>query len=285
MMKKVLFLLVSLLLSVTVNAQSGQSKVILKNGTELQGTIKSIDPTDAIKMVIAGVETSIKMSDVAKVEEVRNEDNIISPSNSTDNIEDKLKVTDFADYPESFDLKIGNNTIRMVLVRGGDMNMGFDGRHSRAMKSEPVHKVKVTSFYISEVFVPSAIVSFIKGKKYKREFYEASSWKDANGIVESIAKQTNKPVRLPTEAEWEYAASCQIQSQLFQKCSGVEYCSDFFDKFDSTEYATDPTGPLKGSYHVARAFNSKYGKYNRSWIVTASNDGACFRLLIKAKDL
>ena len=155
---KIIILFVSLLLSVTVNAQSGQSKIFLKNGTVLQGTIKSIDPTDAIKMVIAGVETSIKMSDVAKVEEVKNEDNVATPNNSTGNSDDKIKVTDFADYPESIDLKIGNNVIRMVLVRGGDMNMGFDGRHSRAMKSEPVHKVKVTSFYISEIFVPSAVV-------------------------------------------------------------------------------------------------------------------------------
>ena len=279
---KIIILFVSLLLSVTVNAQSGQSKIFLKNGTVLQGTIKSIDPTDAIKMVIAGVETSIKMSDVAKVEEVKNEDNVATPNNSTGNSDDKIKVTDFADYPESIDLKIGNNVIRMVLVRGGDMNMGFDGRHSRAMKSEPVHKVKVTSFYISEIFVPSAVVSFLKGKKYKKGFHEAGNWKEANGIVESIAKQIGKPVRLPTEAEWEYAASCQIQSQLFQKCSAIEYCYDFFDEFDSTEYAIDPTGPRKGSHHVARAFNSKHGKYNRAWVAP---QGAYFRLVIKAKDI
>ena len=67
-MKKLLFLLIALL-PLIASAQSGQSVVTLKNGTELKGTIKAIDPTDALTIVIAGIETTIKMTDVAKVEE------------------------------------------------------------------------------------------------------------------------------------------------------------------------------------------------------------------------
>ena len=64
-MKKLLFMLIYLL-PIVASAQSGQSVVTLKNGTELKGTIKAIDPTDALTIVIAGVEAKIKMSDVAR---------------------------------------------------------------------------------------------------------------------------------------------------------------------------------------------------------------------------
>ena len=64
-MKKLLFMLIALL-PIVASAQSGQSVVTLKNGTELKGTIKAIDPTDALTIVIAGVEAKIKMSDVAR---------------------------------------------------------------------------------------------------------------------------------------------------------------------------------------------------------------------------
>lgn len=48
-----------------------QSVVTLKNGTELKGKIKSINPTDSLTIVISGIETPIKMSDVAKIEEAK----------------------------------------------------------------------------------------------------------------------------------------------------------------------------------------------------------------------
>ena len=67
-MKKLLFLLIALL-PLIASAQSGQSVVTLKNGTELKGTIKAIDPTEGLTIVIAGVEAKIKMADVARVEE------------------------------------------------------------------------------------------------------------------------------------------------------------------------------------------------------------------------
>jgi len=60
-----------IILPVTVLAQETQSVVTLKNGTELKGTIKSIDPTESLTIVISGIETSIKMIDVAKIEEAK----------------------------------------------------------------------------------------------------------------------------------------------------------------------------------------------------------------------
>ena len=172
----------------------------------------------------------------------------------------------------------------MILVRGGDYMMGFDGRHSMAMKSEPVHKVMVTSFYISKFYVTSDIVKNYKKKVGKETFYQAKNWEDANNIATAISEDNKLPLRLPTEAEWEFAACSSVQNRIFDYCGSIEYCSDFFGKFNKWEEKPDPTGPINGKHHVIRAYNQVKGKYNRTLLYDRKNY-CYFRLAIKAKDL
>lgn len=284
-MKKILLLIFALPLLAT--AQEKLSVVTLKNGTELTGVIKAIDPTDALTISIAGIETTIRMADVASVKEA------VAPIASVTSNEkeapkllsdEKLVVTDYADYPDSYDLKVGEAKIKMILVRGGEMNMGFDGPHSIWMDSEPVHKVKVTSFYISETYVTKDIARQITGKGGKNGYCIAYKWKIANDMAEKIAEFSGIPVRLPTEAEWEFAACSSVQELIFTKCNDVEYCSDWFEKFGMQESRIDPQGPQNGRRHVVRAYNRKHGKFNRSHLKEYETD-CRFRLVIKAKDI
>jgi small nuclear ribonucleoprotein (snRNP)-like protein len=267
-------------------ATLGQGKIALvklKNGTEIKGIIKSIDPMDAMVIEIAGVEATIKMDNVQMIEEMSmaSQD---SNSSEQELYNEKLIVTDFEEYPDSIDLAIGNQEIRMILVRGGDYMMGFDGRHSMAMKSEPVHKVMVTSFYISKFYVTSDIVKNYKKKVGKETFYQAKNWEDANNIATAISEDNKLPLRLPTEAEWEFAACSSVQNRIFDYCGSIEYCSDFFGKFNKWEEKPDPTGPINGKHHVIRAYNQVKGKYNRTLLYDRKNY-CYFRLAIKAKDL
>ena len=100
-MKKLLLLLM-LLMPLLANAQDKVSVVTLKNGTQLNGVIKAIDPMDAMTIVIGGIETTIKMADVAKVEEANTPQPAPPPAQQL-SLNDKLVVTDMANYDEYID--------------------------------------------------------------------------------------------------------------------------------------------------------------------------------------
>ncbi|MBP6826820.1 MAG: SUMF1/EgtB/PvdO family nonheme iron enzyme [Saprospiraceae bacterium] len=99
----------------------------------------------------------------------------------------------------------------MVPIKGGAFDMGdtFDDGDNR---EKPVHRVNVKDFYLCKYPVTQgqwAAVMRNNPAHFQGDEYlpvEQVSWNDAQDFIERLNLLTNKKYRLPSEAEWEYAA-------------------------------------------------------------------------------
>ncbi len=105
----------------------------------------------------------------------------------------------------------------MLPVEGGTFNMGDE--HGDLWEAcRPVHKVTVSDFYLGKYPVTQALWKAVIHGQNPSDFQgddlpvEQVSWDDAQSFVKKLNKMTesSRPpgyfYRLPTEAEWEYAA-------------------------------------------------------------------------------
>lgn len=109
---------------------------------------------------------------------------------------------------------VGGVEFKMVYVEGGTFTMGATrGQGSDVWDDEkPVHKVTLSDYYIGETQVTQALWNVVMGDNpsyFKGDNLpvEKVSWEDiVERFIPVLNNKTGRTFRLPTEAEWEYAA-------------------------------------------------------------------------------
>ncbi len=202
-------------------------------------------------------------------------------------------------------ITVNGVSFTMVAVEGGTFKMGATSEQGNDADSDekPVHSVTLSDYYIGETEVTQKLWEAVMGSnpsyfKGSQKPVEKVSWHDCKEFIEKLNQLTGKNFRLPTEAEWEYAARGGKESQGY-KYSGSntignvawyynnsnstthdvktkssnelgiydmsgnvwEWCEDRYGSYSSGSQ-TNPTGPSYGSYRVLRGgswdSNAKY---------------------------
>ena len=185
----------------------------------------------------------------------------------------------------------------MIAVEGGTFTMGATAEQASDAYSDekPTHQVTLSSYYIGKTEVTQELWQAVMGSNPSGFSganlpVEKVSWEDCQIFIAILNELTGKYFRLPTEAEWEYAARGGSKSQGY-KYSGsntvddvawypsnssskthpvatkapnelgiydmsgnvLEWCRDWYSSsYYSSSSQYNPTGPASGSRRVYR---------------------------------
>lgn len=215
---------------------------------------------------------------------------------------------------------IGDVQFTMVYVEGGTFTMGCTGEQGGECSSneKPSHSVTLSDYKIGETEVTQALWRAVMGTTIREQ---ASTWsldlwgegdiypmyyisyEDVETFIRKLNAMTGRRFRMPTEAEWEYAARGGRKSRgykyagsntlgdvawydgnsggaphpvktkaanelgLYDMSGNVwEWCSDWYDSYSSGSQS-NPQGPGSGSGRVLRGGCWDFG----AWYSRVSN--------------
>ena len=136
----------------------------------------------------------------------------------------------------------------MVFVDGGTFVMGGTADQGANVNSDefPTREVTLSSFYISKFEVTQELWEAVTGEKpsnFSGERFpvEQVSWDDCMTFIDKLNALTGKTYRLPTEAEWEYAARGGKLTKVY-KYSGSNNVDDVAWYGSNSNKTTHPVG-------------------------------------------
>ena len=194
---------------------------------------------------------------------------------------------------DSLKFNVNGVSFEMVKVEGGTYMMGNNDYMEAGTDATPSHSVTLSSYFICKTVVTQKLWKAVKG--YNPSWstgdwqpVEHVSWENCQSFISELNRLTGKKFRLPTEAEWEFAARGGNKSKDY-KYSGsdnidevawykgnsgdrshmvatkqpnelgiydmsgsvLEWCFDWYGEYNSG-FQTNPEGPAFGFRRVVR---------------------------------
>ena len=167
-------------------------------------------------------------------------------------------------------------TFTMVAVEGGTFTMGVTAKQAGDPfdVEQPAHEVTLSSYFIGQTEVTQALWQAVMGSNpsyfSSRNNYDTNlqrpvefvSWNDCQTFITKLNQLTGKTFRLPTEAEWEFAARGGNRSKGY-KYSGSNNLEDVALYWFSIPSEVDDKAGY-GTQTVATKAPNELGLYDMS---------------------
>ena len=159
-------------------------------------------------------------------------------------------------------VQVGNVRFEMVYVEGGTFQMGATEEQGEDAfdREKPVHRVTLSSYLIGKHEVTQALWEEVMGvnpsvNKQGGDYpVEYVSWNDCQEFIKKLNARTGMKFRLPTEAEWEYAARGGNRGKGYKYAGG--------DNLDEVGWFIDNSGNL--THPVGEKKPNELGLYDMS---------------------
>ena len=280
----------------------GTQPALMRGDVNLDGQVSISDVTELIGMLLNGTPGG-PAADVNADGTQSIQDVTILINNLLGDVEPALILN------RNMTFNVGGVTFKMMAVEGGTFAMGATRNqgNSTTAAEKPVHLVTLSDYCLGQTEVTQALWNAVMGSNPSNFTsdpnlpVEMVSWNDCQQFITKLNQMTGMTFRMPTEAEWEYAARGGKKTRgnmyagsntlddvawynanaagtthpvgtkapnelgIYDMSGNVyEYCLDFSDgnPYPSADHQYNPTGVLTGNGRIIRGGSIDYGSDN-----------------------
>ena len=234
------------------------------------GYVNISDVTDLIDYLLSGNGDNVSLTNADC-----DKDGNVNISDVTMLIDYLLKGSNL--WPWEYEtFTVNGVSFTMVAVEGGTFTMGATEEQGSDAHSDeyPTHQVTLSTYSIGETEVTQALWLAVMGSNpsyftptngYSQNLQrpvEQVSWNDCQTFISKLNEMTGKNFRLPTEAEWEFAARGGNKSKGYKYAGSntIENVAWYRDN----SYAVGSSSPDYGTHSVAAKASNELGLYDMS---------------------